>query len=143
MPCPKCGASDNQVHPVWTEQQEQGEHPKYIACEGCRNLIDPNDFIHGQSENVGQAHLTDHEISRLKIGNQHSDDLTVVEWQAVKGAAVKFGVTDWTAKVDSSLTHEENIALMRKHGTETGQSIKYVAAVDKARQRTRDDRRNQ
>lgn len=142
MPCPKCGAPDRSVHPVWTDQQEINEHPKFIACEGCRNLIDPNDYIHGQSDTVGQAPLTDHEIQRLKpMGNQNTDRLTLIEWQVVKGAAAKYGVTDWTAKVDSTLTYEENISKMREFGT-SGSSIKYVAAVETAKQQ-RDERQQQ
>mgnify|MGYP006267079257 FL=1 len=145
MPCPKCGGPDRDVYPVWKHEEDRknDEHADYIACGNCRNLMDPHDIIQGRSEKVGQAKLTDHEVSRLTIGNQNSDDLSIIEWQAVKGAAVKFGVTDWTAKVDSSLTYEENIAKMRQYGTNGGQSIRYVAAVEKANQRAHDERRQQ
>ena len=60
-----------------------------------------------------QARLTDHEIRRLPTGNQHSDKPSVIEWQVVKGAAVSYGIRDWTAKVDSSLTYEENVNLLK------------------------------
>jgi hypothetical protein len=64
-----------------------------------------------------QAPLTDHEMSRLPIGNQHTDSLTLIEWQCVKGAAMEAEVSDWTSKVDSSLSYGENITLMYKKGT--------------------------
>jgi hypothetical protein len=50
------------------------------------------------------------------MGNQNTK-WNVIRWQAVKGAAVFYEVTDWTSKVDTSLTYEENIALMAKYGT--------------------------
>lgn len=65
-----------------------------------------------------QAYLSDHEMSRLPIGNQHTDSLTLIEWQCVKGAAVEADVSDWTAKADSSLTYGENIKLMYREGTD-------------------------
>jgi len=66
-----------------------------------------------EPDGIGQARLTSHEASRLPTGNQHSDSLTVIEWQCVKAAAIYYNVPDWTAKVDSSLSHEENIDLMK------------------------------
>lgn len=78
-----------------------------------------------------QALLTDHEISRLPIGNQHTDDLTLIEWQAVKGVAVEAGVSDWTSKVDSSLSKGENMNLMQKKGTsgEHGPTMRQLAHI--------------
>lgn len=58
----------------------------------------------------GQARLSQHEIARLPIGNQYTDDLSIIEWRCVKAAAIELGITDWTAKADSTLTYEENIA---------------------------------
>jgi len=58
---------------------------------------------------IGQATLTDHEISRLKVGNQYSEYPSIIEWQCVKAAAIHYNIPDWTSKVDSSLTYEENI----------------------------------
>lgn len=144
MPCPNCSAADSNVHPVWSDEADrQGSHADYIACESCRKLIDPNEFIHGQSDSIQQANLTDHEISRLTIGNQHSDAPSIIEWMTVKGAARKYEVTDWTSKVDSTLTWEENVGLMQNHSTTNDQRIRYVAAVEKANQRAHDDRRQQ
>ena len=63
---------------------------------------------------MAQARLTESEIRRLPTGNQHSDNPSVIEWQCVKGAAVQYGVTDWIAEADTSLTYEENIALFQQ-----------------------------
>lgn len=67
----------------------------------------------------GQVELTQHEQRRLPLGNQYTSRETkpIMCWQAVKAAAIKYGVTDWTAKIDSALTYEENIELMRKSAT--------------------------
>lgn len=64
----------------------------------------------------GQATLTDHEMRRLSLGNQHTK-WNVVKWQVVKAAAIECNVTDWTSKVDTSLTYEENVTLMKQHST--------------------------
>jgi len=64
---------------------------------------------------TGQAPLTDHEIRRLPMGNQNTK-WNVIRWQVVKGAAMFFDVNDWTSKVDASLSYEENVAIMAKHG---------------------------
>jgi len=58
-----------------------------------------------------QVELTDHEIGRLRVGNQHT------EWQVVKGAAARYEVSDWTAVADPSLTYAENVELMRRSST--------------------------
>lgn len=61
----------------------------------------------------GQATLTDSEINRLNTTNQFGNDgLTIIQWQAVKGKAISNGITDWTSKVDSSLSYHENLSLM-------------------------------
>jgi len=70
----------------------------------------------GRPAKTGQATLTDHEISRLPMGNQNTK-WNVVRWQAVKGAAMYYEVPDWTSKVDASLDYTENIALMAEYGT--------------------------
>lgn len=63
-----------------------------------------------------QLHLNRHELGRLELGNQHTK-WNVIRWQAVKGEAARYGVTDWTSKIDSSLSYRENLALMRKLST--------------------------
>lgn len=69
-----------------------------------------------EERKVGQASLNRHEIDRVKTTNQHgTDGLTLIEWQVVKAYAIKNGVTDWTSKVDGSLSKEENINLMEEH----------------------------
>ncbi|AGM11947.1 hypothetical protein DNAM5_88 [Haloarcula californiae tailed virus 1] len=93
----------------------------------------------GQAIPIGQARLTDSEILRLPMGNQNDDNLTLIQWQCVKAAAVYYEVTDWTSKVDTSLTMDENIDLMQKKGTNLdaagGRSMKDVAAQEKAKAR--------
>ncbi|AGM11700.1 hypothetical protein HCTV5_91 [Halovirus HCTV-5] len=93
----------------------------------------------GQSVPIGQARLTDDEIRRLPMGNQNDDNLTLIQWQVVKGAAVYYEVTDWTSKVDTSLGLSENVNLMEKYGTNMdaagGRSMKDAAAKEKAEMR--------
>lgn len=95
----------------------------------------------GQSIPLGQARLTDDEIRHLPMGNQNDDELTLIEWQCVKAAAMYYEVTDWTSKVDTSLSYGENIDLMAQHGTNMdvagGATLKDLAAKEKEKMRTR------
>lgn len=68
----------------------------------------------------GQARLTDAEKARLTVGNQESEGLTIIEWQVVKAAARRYRVPDWTSIADSALSMDENVALMKRHGTAEG-----------------------
>jgi hypothetical protein len=73
-------------------------------------------------EKIGQATLTQNEITRAKTVNQHSLNKrghTVVQLQAIKAAAIKYGVRDWLQHVDSTLSVKENIDIMRKEGKPT------------------------
>lgn len=70
----------------------------------------------GQTVPTGQARLTESEIRRLPMGNQNTK-WNVIRWQAVKGAARYYEVSDWTSKIDPELSYEENIALMADRGT--------------------------
>lgn len=66
-----------------------------------------------EEEKHGQATLTDSEINKLNTTNQFGNNgLTVVQWQAVKGKAISNGITDWTSKIDSSLSYHENLSLV-------------------------------
>ena len=67
-------------------------------------------------DKIGQATLTESEIDKLPIGNQNSDKMTLIEYQCIKAAAIKYGVSDWIMEIDTSLTYEENIDVMRKQG---------------------------
>jgi len=71
-----------------------------------------------EEEKIGQARLTEQEVDRLPTKNQHGGKygLTVVQWQSVKGCAMHYRVTDWTAKIDPELSVEENKEIMRKEG---------------------------
>ncbi len=90
-----------------------------------------------------QPPLTDHERQRLPLGNQHTDTLTNIEWRTVKGAAVYYEVTDWTSKIDSSLSMSENVNLMQTYGTNMdaagGRTMKDAAAEEKAKMRWSND----
>jgi hypothetical protein len=91
-----------------------------------------------QKLKIGQAPLSSYERRRLPLGNQHDDDLTLIEWQVVKAAAQYFGVTDWTSKVDTSLSYRENVKRMERIGTSGavgGATAKQVHARDKAEMR--------
>lgn len=126
MTCPSCGTDQtNHTIPVWQnpDDHDSGKQPDFIGCTNCHQMHRP-DLLRGEDDVIPpQAQLSDHEISRVPIGNQHTDRLSIIEWQVVKGAAAYYGVRDWTAKADSMLTAEENVSLMEKHGTrnpETG-----------------------
>jgi len=69
-------------------------------------------------DKIGQATLTKSEIAKLPIGNQNNDKMTLIEYQCIKAAAIKYSVTDWIQKTDTSLTYEENIDRMRKQGNQ-------------------------
>ena len=85
-----------------------------IADEFARFEVEI-DRLSEEEEEHGQATLTDSEINRLNTTNQFGKDgLTVVQWQAVKGKAISNGITDWTSKVDSSLSYHENLSLMEE-----------------------------
>ena len=119
MSCPNCGTDDDDaLHPIWEREAERHQcQPDYVGCTNCHQMHRPDLLRDGDEQIPPQAELTDHEISRLSIGNQHTNRLSIVEWQCVKGAALFYGVRDWTAKVDSTLTAEENISLMERHGS--------------------------
>lgn len=118
MTCPHCNTTDeSDLIPVWEDKQRQesGKQPKFVGCTNCHRMHRPK-LLRGDSrkDTFPQAELTDHEISRLQIGNQHSDDLSIIEWRVVKGAAVHYGVSDWTAIADSTLSAQENVSLMER-----------------------------
>jgi len=114
--CINCGSS--QTIPVWEEVEDAGEtHPDYVGCTNCSTMVRPHLVPEEEKRSFGQARLSKHEIGRLKTGNQHSSELTVIDWQVVKAAAIHYGVRDWTSKVDGSLTSSENVGLMEEYGS--------------------------
>lgn len=129
MTCPNCGADDSQVIPVWEDdnRKENGEQPKFLGCKSCHRMM-RSDLLRDEDDGQPpQLRLTDHEVSRVKVGNQHSPYLTNIEWQVVKGAAAYYGVRDWTSKADSTLTKEENVSLMEQHGSQnTEQTLRMM-----------------
>ena len=123
MSCPNCGAEDGQVVPVWEDMDryEDGEHPKFLGCKSCHRMMRPRLLRDEDEELPPQAKLSQDERNWLSVrdmvGNQHSDRLSIIEWQCVKGAAVYYGVEDWRSKADSTLTAEENVSLMEQRAT--------------------------
>jgi len=112
--CINCGSS--KTIPV-REGEDDRREPDYIGCKSCSTMVRPHLLQEKETAEYGQIRLEDWETRRLRIGNQHSDHLSIIEWQVVKGAAHYYEVTDWTAKVDSTLTMDENVGLMEQFGT--------------------------
>lgn len=75
----------------------------------------------------------------MPMGNQYDDNLTLLQWKTVKGAAIYYGVSDWVSKVDTTLSLDENIRLMEIHGTDMtsagGRTVKELAVKEKAKTR--------
>lgn len=122
--CPNCGTDrDRHFVPVWQDKADHdaGDQPDFIGCTNCHQMHRPHLLRDDEDETPPQAKLTDTERQRLAsrgiVGNQNNSKLTIIEWQCVKGAAIYYGVTDWLAKVDATLTAEENVSLMERHGT--------------------------
>lgn len=78
-----------------------------IVTESCPHC--------GQRIPIGQARLTREEKRRFNWGGP-DDDINIIKAQCIKAAAQYYGIEDWTAIWDSSLSVDENIALMRRHG---------------------------
>ena len=125
--CPNCG-SKGQVFPVWKDMQryEEDEQPKYLGCTSCNRLVDVRLIRPKDEEIPPQVELDENEIdwlvSRGMIGNQHTDKLSIIEWQVVKGAALHYGVSDWRSVSDSTLSASENVSLMERHGTDNNKT---------------------
>lgn len=107
-----------------------GEYHEVVKKEFARFESETNRMSENKSD-IGQASLTDHEVERLTTTNQHGNKgLTVVQWQCVKAAAIHYGITDWTSKVDPHLTKEENITLMEEKATKnSGVSMKKLNKI--------------
>lgn len=76
-----------------------------------------------------QVLLTRHEIRRVPIGNQHTDDMSLIEYRALKGYAMEKGVTDWTAHIDTSCTYHENLGLLDREATvNSNQTMRQLAS---------------
>ena len=65
-----------------------------------------------------QTQLTRDEIRRVPIGNQNNDDMSLIEYEMLKGKANRCGVRDWLSAIDFDLTYEENISLLEKQATQ-------------------------
>ena len=125
--CPNCGADEANVIPVWDDGQTPYEdQPRYIACKQCHKIAETQLLRSEDAETPPQARLTKDErdwlAARDMVGNQNNEKLTIIEWQALKGAAIYYGVTDWRMKADSTLSLEENVSLMEQYGTQNNES---------------------
>lgn len=123
-PCPNCGADGDNIIPVWEEKDRafSDQHPKFIGCESCHQMMTVDLLREEDDFRPSQVELTEHEKSRLPMGNQNTSSPTLIQWQVIKGAAAHFGVQDWTAKVDWTLTVEENITLMERAGSKNAKT---------------------
>lgn len=75
--------------------------------------------LSSRTENIGQATLTNRELRLAPTANQHSEKgFTTIELQCIKAAAIKYQVDDWVHRIDKTLSYEENITKMKKHGEE-------------------------
>lgn len=122
MACHNCGARESKILPVWENPSEHsaGNEPRWRGCTECRRMVRTAYLANyrDRERDPPQATLTDAEVSRVPIGNQNTPErLTLVEWQGVKGAALHYGVSDWVAESDPTLTYEENIGLMKAKAT--------------------------
>ena len=134
--CPNCGADEFHVVPVWEEMEnyENKQQPKFIGCKSCHQMMRTR-YLRDQDDEIPpQAKLNQHErdylSARNMVGNQHSNRLSIIEWQVVKGAAMYFGVTDWKSKADSTLTAEENVSLMENYGTKNNRTTLRETPTD-------------
>ncbi len=82
-------------------------------------------------EKIGQATLTEYEKKQLPMGNQNSNLPTIIEYQVIKAAAIKYDVVDWVSKVDPQLTYEENVELMKREGS--GETLRYSGEINARR----------
>lgn len=116
--CHNCGAQEGHIIPVWESDEKDGQ-PKYVGCTECHTMMLTR-LLRGEDDEVPpQLPITPHEKDRLRTTNQYgSQGLTIIEWQCVKGAASMYSVSDWTSKVDATLTKEENVSLMEEHSGE-------------------------
>lgn len=78
----------------------------------------------GQKIKIGQKQLTRSEKARFDWGGPN-DDVNIIKAQCIKAAAEYYGISDWTAKWDPTLTVDENIALMREEGNPTMREMRY------------------
>jgi hypothetical protein len=75
--------------------------------------------LSSRTDNIGQATLTNRELRLAPTANQHSEKgFTTIELQCIKAAAIKYQVDDWVHRIDKTLSYEENITKMKKHGEE-------------------------
>lgn len=107
------------------------EYHETIAEEFSRFRCE-TERMSDDKDKIGQASVSDAEIARAATTNQHGEyGHTVIELQAIKAAALEYGIEDWLSYVDPTLTHEENIDIMREQGEPT---MKENSAREKAKQ---------
>jgi hypothetical protein len=76
-----------------------------------------------------QIELSRYEIRRLPIGNQHTEDMSIIEYRALKGYAYDKGVSDWISHIDTSCTYRENLGLLDRQATyNSDQTMRQLAS---------------
>lgn len=83
-------------------------------------------------DSPGQVELTDGELDRFDFSR---DKVNVPYLQTIKGYATKFGVDDWTSRVDPTLTADEHESIMRSARSEGGGSRNAMDQLDADRER--------
>lgn len=69
-----------------------------------------------QTIKMGQARLSRAEKTRFDWGSRDGYNPNIIEAQCVKAAAIYYGIEDWTAVWDPTLSIEENKDNMRQLG---------------------------
>ena len=76
----------------------------------------------GQEIKVGQAELTDKEKRRVNwAGPPENGRPNIIEAKRIKALAIYYGVNDWMAHWDTSLSPSENEEIFRKISTNPAQ----------------------
>lgn len=102
------------------------EYEEVIAEEFSKFEIETS-RLSQEPNKIGQATLTKGEVQRAPTTNQHGDyGLTVIQLQWIKAAALEYGVREWLDYVDPELSAEENVSIMREHGTEHGPTAREL-----------------
>ena len=84
--------------------------------------------LSNEPDKIGQATLTKKEIEKIPTTNQYGNEgFTTIEAQCIKGVAMEYGVHDWLDYVDSTLSYEENMEIIRqKGGSKTMRERKHI-----------------
>lgn len=80
----------------------------------------------GQRIRIGQKQLTEAEKAQFNWSGDPNGSPNIIEAQCIKAAAEHYGISDWKAQWDTSLSVSENIDNMRRQGdSPTMREIKH------------------